>query len=55
MDKWVRNANCFISRFIVDPARRGEFLWARQPGRSQTIYFIRFAGCRPVRSKLTLS
>ena len=28
MDKWVRNANCFISRFTVDPARRGEFLAA---------------------------
>lgn len=26
MGKWVRDANCFISRFTVDPARRDEFI-----------------------------
>lgn len=26
--KWVRDANCFLSRFTVDPERRAEFLSA---------------------------
>lgn len=28
MTKWIRNSNCFMSRFKVDPARREEFLEA---------------------------
>jgi quinol monooxygenase YgiN len=28
MAKWQRDANCFISRFTVDPRRRDEFLTA---------------------------
>ena len=28
MAKWIRKNNCFISRFIVDPARRDEFIAA---------------------------
>lgn len=28
MPTWVQDANCFISRYTVDPARRDEFLGA---------------------------
>ena len=28
MDPWIRNRNCFSTRFHVDPARREEFLRA---------------------------
>jgi quinol monooxygenase YgiN len=28
MGKWVRDANCFLSRFTVDPARRDDFIAA---------------------------